>query len=102
MVGMGISAAYGINACISMAQGKVVLSSNTELNRNALEVDGCPIVDIEPDANQIYDRLCYILEQKKELERMGYESRVYVENVHDHVKIAKKYLDTWNIAIHGR
>lgn len=96
------SAAYGINACISMAQGKVVLSSNTELNRNALEVDGCPIVEIEPNTNQIYGQLCHVLERKNELERMGYESRVYVENVHDHVKIAKRYLDAWNMALHGR
>lgn len=86
---------YGISACVAMAQGKVVMAGNREETRNALGVDSCPIVHIKPDVNQIYQQLEYLMEHRNDLKQMGDHSRRYVEEVHDHVKIAQKYVDAW-------
>jgi len=37
-----------------------------------------------------------LLECKNKIPEMGYESRKFAENVHNHVKVAQKYIDTWN------
>lgn len=90
------SYSYGINACISMAQGKVVLSGNSEENRAVLGIEECPIIGIKPDVEQIYSKLCYVLENKNRIAEIGYKSRAYVEKNHNHVKVAKQYIEAWD------
>lgn len=88
--------AYGINACIAMAQGKVVMAGNRAETREAFGIENSPIVHIQPDEEQIYGQLLKILETKKDIPEAGYRSRQYVEDVHHYVKNAQKYLDVWN------
>ena len=86
---------YGINACISLGQGKVVLSNNSEMNMDVLNVGSSPIISIKPDSNQIFSELCKVLDNKKQILETGRKSRIYVEDTHDHVKVAKMYIDAW-------
>lgn len=90
---MGYS--YGINACIAMAQGKVVMAGNRTETRRALGVSDCPIIHICPDADQIYSQLEWLVHNKDIIPEIGYRSRQYVEQVHDHVKIAQRYVEAW-------
>ena len=90
--------AYGINACIAMAQGKVVMAGNRAETREAFGIESSPIVHIQPNEDQIYDQLVKILESKKDIPEIGYRSRKYVEDVHHYVKNAQKYVDVWSRA----
>ena len=87
---------YGINACISMAKGKVVMSGCRKETIDAYEQNSCPIIGIKPDKEQIFKELSFILENKGDLERMGRESHEYICRVHDYRNIAKKYVGIWN------
>lgn len=86
---------YGINACIAMAQGKVVMAGNRKETREGLGVSYSPIIHIEPDVDQIYKQLVYLVEHKEHMAQMGYDSRKYVEDVHDNIKIARNYVEAW-------
>lgn len=90
-----LSYGYGINACIAMAQGKVVLSGNRMETKSAFGIDESPIIHVYPDADTIYNQLVSVLEQRNNMKDMGYASRKYVEEVHDHIKIAQRYLNAW-------
>lgn len=87
---------YGINGCIGMAQGKVVMSGGfREENIRALGVDNAPGVYIKPDVDFIFMKLCEVLEKKSEFLEWGQKSRQFVEQVHDYEKVANKYLEVW-------
>ena len=86
---------YGINACVAMSKRKVVLSGNRPEMREDLGMEQCPVIHIQPDVEQIYGQLVYILEHKKEIAQIGFESRRYIEQVHDHVSIEQKYVEAW-------
>lgn len=86
---------YGINACIGMAQGKVVMAGNRSESRDALNVKESPIINITPSSEQIYSQLEYIIDRKGDLEEMGLNSRKYCEKTHDCKKVALKYLEAW-------
>ncbi len=86
---------YGMNACISMALGKVVLSGKRPEHLDSLGVTKCPIIEIVPDSNQIYRQLEYIVKNKNNIKTMGKKGRKYVEDVHDYKKVAKQYMREW-------
>lgn len=88
--------AYGINSCIAMAQGKVVVTSCKNVAIDAMGASYNPFVSILPDVNDIYGKLCTLVENRNKIQEMGYRSRKFVENYHDHVTIAQNYLEAWN------
>jgi hypothetical protein len=49
-----------------------------------------------PNTEDIVNKLENILDQRNDFERIGYESRKFVEEVHHDVKVAQKYLDVWS------
>lgn len=90
-----LSYGYGINACIAMAQGKVVMSGSRPETLQAFGVEQSPIVPIQPDVDQIYKQMEYLLDNKREIAEKGTQSRIYVETMHDHVCVAQRYVDAW-------
>ncbi len=88
---------YGMNALIALAMGKVVLSGARPEFLDAMNVADCPVVNIEPDSEHIYRRLENIISEKIGLEAHGENSRRYVEEHHDSVKVARQYMDYWRI-----
>lgn len=86
---------YGINPCIALAQGKVVLSGNRKEMLDAMGLKSTPILHIQPDVDQIYSQLVWIVENREKIDEIGYRSRRFVETVHDHVKVAQQYVDAW-------
>ena len=89
---------YGMNALYAMAEGRIVLGGASENSLRELEVDveKCPVVHIEPDVEQIVNKLETVISQRANFEKLGYDSRKYVEEIHDCKKIAQRYVDTWN------
>lgn len=91
------SLSYGMNAVIGLAKGKVVLSG---AEKESLEFflpykEENPIINIKPDSKQIYKVLENVILNKKEVKEIGKKSRDYVEQVHDNVLVAEKYIDVW-------
>lgn len=86
---------YGINACIAMAQGKVVMAGSREHTLSAFGIESSPIIHVEPSVDQIFAQLEYILENRKNIAQWGYDSRRYVEDMHHYVKVAARYVDAW-------
>jgi glycosyltransferase involved in cell wall biosynthesis len=88
---------YGMNALYSLSKGKIVMSGSEPeaLEELLLRRDQCPVINIQPDIDQIYQQLLVMLENKKNFIEMGYNSRLFVENHHDCKLIADKYINTW-------
>lgn len=85
------SYSYGVNAVISMAMGKIVLSGCEVETLNSFGLETSPIVNILPDENDIYVKLENLIKNKDNFLAMGRESRNYVEKLHDSVLVAKEY-----------
>ena len=88
-----------MNALEAMAQGLVVIGGGEPENYEILgESQLCPIVNVQPDEQSVFDALCRLVEHREELLRLKRESREYVRRHHDHVKVAQRYLDFWTSA----
>lgn len=86
---------YGINACIAMAQGKVVMAPCHIKTLESFGISNCPIIDIGPNVRDIYDKMEYLVLNKRLIKEIGIESRKYVEEIHNYKKIAYRYIDAW-------
>lgn len=86
---------YGINACISMAQGKVVMSGARMETLQAFGIVSSPIINICPDADMIFKEMEYLVENRDLIPSLGLESRKYVETVHDLKKCTHMYVKVW-------
>lgn len=91
------SYSYAMNALYSMAKGKIVLSGSEPECNKELGVKNSPVINIIPDVQQIVHQLEGIIENKHKIEEMGIKSRDYVEENHNHIVIAEKYITTWKI-----
>lgn len=91
------SYSWGMNALYAMAMGKVVLSGSEPEALKSLGVEVSPVINIKPNAQSIVDAVEKLIDKKEDIKRIGYESRKFVEEVHDYIRVAKKYLKTWGI-----
>ena len=81
------SYSWGMNAVEALALGKVVFSGAESEALAFYGVKDCPIINMEPDEDQIYARLCDLLQTPSRLSVLGRESRAFAESFHgfDHV-----------------
>ena len=86
----------GLNALISMAAGKVVLTSY----KRALFDHICPAIEIRSNAENIYIQLKNLLGQIESMPKIGSDSRAYVQRFHDHKLIANQTLSFWDNLLH--
>jgi glycosyltransferase involved in cell wall biosynthesis len=96
IVDQALSYEYGMNALYSMAMGKIVLSGNEIECQEEFKRYDIPIINIKPNANDIYDKLVSLINNKEKIIEIGNKSRLFVEDFHNHIKIAQKYVDLWN------
>ena len=97
LVDQALSYEYGMNALYAMSMGKVVLSGNEPESRMDMGRDDIPVINILPDENDIYLKLEELILNKEKIIEVGQKSRKYVEEVHDSIVVAKKYLAAWGI-----
>lgn len=90
---------YGINACVSMAQGKVVISGARQETLAALGVDSAPVIPARPSVDFLYEQMVSIIANRSMIKEMGYNSRRYIECLHDHKSVAQQYINIWNNCI---
>lgn len=85
-----------MNALISMAMGKVVMSGNEPESMRELNQERSPVINILPNEKSIISEIELLLDQKSLIPELGYKSRVFVEKNHNYINIAQKYLNIWN------
>ena len=81
-----------------MAEGKVVMSGRKDETISAFDIDYCPIIEATPNVDDLVKKMSEIVLHKELIPQLGYESRKYVENLHDNVKVAQLYIDAWKSA----
>jgi len=90
------SHSLGINGVYALAMGKIVMGGAEPESLISLGVESSPVINLEPNAKSIIKQVERLLECKNKISEMGYESRKFAENVHNYIKVAQKYIDTWN------
>ena len=88
---------WGVNAVYAMAQGKVVMSgAEPEAKEYFDSADDCPIINILPDTDDIYNKLEELVLNPDKIYDLGKAGRTYVEKHNDCVDVARQYLDVWS------
>jgi hypothetical protein len=95
VVDQALSYSYGMNALISMAKGKVVMSGAEEEILEIYNYLNHPIINIIPDTQQICEKIEFIMKNKDNIKFMGQESRKFVEQIHCHKIVAKLFTEAW-------
>lgn len=85
-----------MNALEAMARGLVVVSG-AEPEHYALQGEQTlrPIVNVLPNEDDIFAKLCHLVEHRHDLPRLSAESRAYIAHHHDHCRVAEAYLRFW-------
>lgn len=86
---------YGMNALYSMAMGKVVLSGNEPECMIEFNQPQLPVINILPNTQDIVDKLEQLLSDPHSIDRIGKQSRVFVEQYHASTVVAQQYIDVF-------
>lgn len=86
----------GFNALEAMAKGKVVF---TGAEQEFLDYYNLPedhvAINALPDAQQIADKLIWLLDHPQKLLEISKNARAFIEKEHDHVLAAQRYYEKW-------
>lgn len=82
-----------MNALEAMAKGLVVVGGGEPENYDILdEKELRPIVNVQPDEEDVYRQLCRLVERRDELlPRLSAESREYIRRHHEYTAVARRY-----------
>lgn len=85
-----------MNALLAMSKGLVVVGGGEPENYEILGEDKLrPIINVLPDEDDVFRKLEWLVNNKEELPRLSRESAEYVRKHHDHIKVARQYIDYW-------
>lgn len=86
-----------MNGLLAMAKGLVLVGGGEPEGYELLgETELCPIINVLPDENDVIRKLSEIMENPGCLPALSEMSRKYVQKHHDHIKVAKEYVNFWN------
>jgi glycosyltransferase involved in cell wall biosynthesis len=85
----------GYNALEAMAKGKVVFTGAEKEFNDYYNLDERVAVNALPDVNEIVRELSFLIENPQEISAIGKRARTFIESEHDYMKVAEKYLKTW-------
>lgn len=85
-----------MNSLLAMAKGVTVVGGGEPENYEILnETELRPIINVLPDEQDIYRKLEEIVLHKERIPELSAQSVEYVAKHHDHIKVARQYLDFW-------
>jgi len=89
----------GYNALEAMAKGKAVFSGAEDefMEHFGLTQEQRVVVNAIPDVDAIVKELSFLIENPEEIVAMGKRARAFIEKEHNHIMIAKKYLEKWEL-----
>ena len=81
-----------------MAKGKVVFTGAEKefLEHYNLQEDEVAI-NAKPDVDYLVEKLSMLIENPEKIIQISKNARAFIEKEHDYIKIAEKYLSTWNV-----
>lgn len=91
------SYSLGVNGVYALAMGKIVMGGAEPESLVSLNVKSSPVINLSPNFESIIQEIELLLEQKNNIQDMGYMSRKFAESVHGHIKVAKQYVETWSL-----
>lgn len=85
-----------MNALLAMAQGKVVVGGGEPYIYDLYDDStNQPIVNVHPTEDDVFEKLEWLVLNKKDIPEISRKSRLFVEQNHDYIVVAKKYLNFW-------
>ena len=86
-----------MNALLAMAKGLVVVGGGEEENYEILgEKELRPIINVQPDEQDVYEQIEQrILLHPETLPTLSQQSTAYIRKHHDHIQVARRYIDFW-------
>lgn len=89
------SYSLGVNGVYALAMGKVVIGGAEPESLRSQNIKSSPVINVKPCAESLINAIEYLLENKESIKGIGKQSRIYAEEVHDYIKIAKSYVEIW-------
>ena len=86
----------GYNALEAMAKGKVVFTGAEKEFEMCYGLTQKVNINAKPDSDHLVSELSFLIENPDEIIAISKRARAFIEKEHDYIKIARKYLDTWN------
>ncbi|MBF2708385.1 glycosyltransferase [Flavobacterium soyangense] len=87
----------GYNALEAMAKGKVVFTGAENEFTKHYNLTERVAVNALPDVDSLVNELTFLIENPDEIIAIGKRARTFVENEHNYIEIASKYLEVWNL-----
>ena len=85
-----------MNGLIGMAQGLVLVGGGEpEMYELLQEKNNFPIVNVLPTREDVYDKLEKLVQNKKNIPEISWNSREFIEKHHNYINVAQKYIDFW-------
>lgn len=85
----------GSNGLEAMAKGKAVFTNASDVFEKHYNLTEKVAINGLPDVDYLVSELSFLIENPTEIIAIGNHARIFIEKEHDYVKIARKYLDTW-------
>lgn len=87
----------GFNALEAMAKGKVVFTGAEKefLEYYELKEDEVAINTL-PDVDYLVEKLSELIQSPQKIKEISENAKAFIQREHHYIKIAQKYLDTWN------
>jgi glycosyltransferase involved in cell wall biosynthesis len=78
-----------------MAKGKVVLTGAETAFTIHYNLTETVAINALPDVSYLTETIAQLFKNPERIQQIGKEARAFVKKEHDHVKVAKQYLETW-------
>lgn len=87
-----------MNALLAMAKGLIVVGGGEPEHYELLgEHDLRPIINVQPTEQDVYDQIASrLLSGKEDIHQLQCDSVEYICRHHDHVAVARQYVDFWS------
>jgi hypothetical protein len=93
------SYSIAMNGLFSLSKGKLIMGGAEPVANQAYGFSYNPVFNINPDIDQICETMIDIINRKDEIEELGLLGRRFVEEYHNHVDIAKQYIEIFNESV---
>ena len=90
------SYSIAMNGLYALAMGKVVIGGSEPEALRSIGANYSPVINVKPTKESIVMAVEKLLASRASIPQLGLEGRKFVEEVHCHVKVASKYVSTWN------
>ena len=85
-----------MNALLAMSKGIVCIGGGEPENYDIIsESELRPIINVEPSYESVVNALESLVLHPTNLPTLQQESRTYIRRHHDHLEVARRYLDAW-------